>query len=446
MNKKTVILAISNYIAASDLLRTKYLEYLSSKYRVVVVSPILDEAKVSAGGYLHSPDITYAHRPIENPRFWEFFKFLRVSLVNEFDYLKSVKYFYLRPNYTDNKKRRLFRFLGRPFSRILTANFFSKIEAWLLPGSKNFKNFTKEHQPSLLITATPGFDPWEAELIFLANREKLPTVSINFSWDNLTMNSKHIRKADFLVAWNEIMRREALNVHHYAPEQIFVSGTPRFDPYFIKELNEPTREEFLRSKKLNPDLKTIFHTTVTKAYPFQKKYIRDLIDLRNQKKIPYTNLFLRIHPLDLPENYNEFQGVPDLYIESAGAGGVRGKVEMSYTDLLNLKYSLKYSDVNVNYASTITIESSIFDVPVINIGFLDRFALAYEFTHYEPIYKSGAVRLVKTDDELAKFINMYLADPSLDRENRRKIVEDYVKYTDGLSYKRSVDALDKIIK
>ncbi|TSC89644.1 MAG: hypothetical protein G01um10143_134 [Parcubacteria group bacterium Gr01-1014_3] len=443
-NKKTVILAVSNYIASSDLLRTKYLEYLSSKYRVVVLSPILDEARVIAGGYLRSPEITYIHRPIENPRFWEFFKFLRISLVNEFDYLKSVKYFYLRPNYADNKKRRLFRFFGRPFSRLLTANFFSKIEAWLLPVSKSFKKIIQEYQPSVLITATPGFDPWEAELIFLANRESLPTVSVNFSWDNLTMNSKHIRKTDFMIAWNEIMRKEAIGIHHYSTERVFVSGIPRFDPYFVKDSNEPTREEFLKSKKLNPNLKTIFHTTVTKAYPFQKKYIRDLIELRNKKQIPYTNLFIRIHPLDLPENYDEFRGAPDLYIEKAGVGGSRGKVEMSYDDLLNLKYSLKYSDLNINYASTITIESSIFDVPVINIGFLDRFALAYEFTHYEPIYQSGAVRLVKTDDELPKFINMYLADSGLDREYRKKIVDEYAQFTDGLSYKRSVDFLEEL--
>ena len=73
---------------------------------------------------------------------------------------------------------------------------------------------------------------------------------------------------------------------------------------------------------------------------------------------------------------------------------------MNYQDLLNLKYSLKYTDLNINYASTISIEACIFDKPIINIGYLDRFKLAYEFNHYIPIYKSGAVRLAKTDEAL----------------------------------------------
>lgn len=444
MSRETVILAIPHYIISSDLLRTKYLEYLASKYRVVVLSPLMDAEQAKGGGYFQAENVIYIKRPIEHPKFWEFFKFLRISLVNQFDYLKSMRHFYKRPNYLENKKRRLLRFFGRPFSKILTADFFTRIESRLLHPSADFKKLIVEYNPSLLIIGTPGFDSWEAELILFAKKLHVPSVAVNFSWDNLTMNCKHIRKSDYLIAWNGIMKKEAIDIHHYSPGKVFVSGTPRFDPYFTKAEDEPTREEFLKSKNLNPALKTIFHTTVTKAYPFQKKYIRDLIALRDQKKIPYVNLFIRIHPLDLPENYNEFKNVPDLYIDIAGIGGARGKVEMSYEDLLNLKYSLKYSDLNINYASTITIESCIFDVPIINIGFLDRFALAYEFNHYEPIYKSGAVRLVKTDDELPKFINMYLDNSALDREHRKKIVADYVQFTDGLSYKRSVDLLVNI--
>ena len=72
--------------------------------------------------------------------------------------------------------------------------------------------------------------------------------------------------------------------------------------------------------------------------------------------------------------------------------------------------------------------------------------MAYEFNHYIHIYKSGAVRLAKTDEALKDLINLYLADPSLDGANRKKIVLDYVIFLDGLSYKRSVDALEQIIK
>ena len=49
------------------------------------------------------------------------------------------------------------------------------------------------------------------------------------------------------------------------------------------------------------------------------------------------------------------------------------------------------------------------------------------------------------DEELAIFINQYLDNPSLDRTGRKKIVDQYVQFTDGRSYKRSVDFLDNLI-
>lgn len=442
---KTVVLAIPNYVFMSDLLRTKYIEYLSSKYRVVVLTSFVDESIASKQNYFTSHNIIYKKWDLQSPRFWGVMKTLRISMVNEFDYLPSLKYWYLRPNYKNSFTRKFLRFFSLPFAKLLTADFFTSLESKLSPKSVAFAELLKKYQPSLLVTATPGFDPLEAELILFSKRAGLPTVAMNFTWDNLTMNAKHMRKTDYLIAWNGVMKKEAESIHDYSEDKIFVSGTPRFDPYFDDEANDSGREKFLRSKGLDPKYQTIFHTTVTKAYPFQKKYIHDLINLRDRKEIPYTNLFIRIHPLDLPENYKEFSGTPDLYIEKAGGGGREGKVEMSYQDLLNLKYSLKYTDLNINYASTISIEACIFDKPIINIGYIDRFALAYEFNHYKPIVESGAVRVSKTNEDLPQLINMYLKNPELDREGRKRIVRDYVEFTDGLSYKRSVDFLNEII-
>lgn len=440
-----MLLAVPNYIFATDLLRTRYIEYLASKYKVVVLTPFLSESDAISRRYYQSPDVVYVQRQLENPRFWNLFKFLRICWVSEFDYLDSVKYFYLRPNYRSNWKRRLVRFLGQPFSMILTASFFTRWESLFLPGSARFDQLVEKHRPILTITATPGFDPWEAEIILFSKKNSISTVAIDFSWDNLTTNSKHIRKVDYLIAWNGIMKKEAIDIHDYSPDRVFVSGALKFDPYFDSNSTEPTRDEFLKSKGLNPIHKTILYTTVTKAYPFQKKYIHDLIEFRKSGAVPYTNLFIRLHPLDLPDNYAEFIGLPDFHIETSGQEIVPGRVEMDYNDLLNLKYSLKYTDLNINYASTISIEACIFDKPIINIGYLGVYALAYGFNHYRPIYESGAVRLAKTDDDFQNLMNMYLGKPWLDWDNRKKIAVEYVGFTDGISYKRSVDILERIV-
>lgn len=441
---KTVFLAIPNQILTSDLLRTKYIEYLSSKYRVLVITPFIDDLTARRWGYLHSSGVSYALWTIKYPNFWRLFKFLRVALINEFDHLSSIKYYYQRPIFSKNWKLRFLRLISNLCFKKITASFFTKVENFLLPSFDEFSKLVVRHQPIMLITATPGLDPWEAELILLAKRKNVSTIAMNFSWDNLTMNSKHVRKTDYLIAWNNIVKDEAINIHGYNNDRVFVSGTLRFDPYFDKNVVWPGKEEFLKSKGLNPKYPTIFHTTVTKAYPFQKKYIRDLIQLRESKKIPYVNFLIRIHPMDVYENYNEFLGTPNLVVEKAGSE-VNGKVEMSYVDLLNLRHALKYSDLNINYASTISIEACIFDKPIINIGCLDRFTLAYDFDHYRPIAQSEAVRISKTDEDLPGLINSYLRNPALDQEHRQWVVENFIGFTDGKSYKRSVDLLERCL-
>ncbi|MBI3631386.1 MAG: hypothetical protein HY219_00780, partial [Candidatus Staskawiczbacteria bacterium] len=157
----TVFLAIPSYIFTSDLLRTEYIKCLSSRYRVVVITPTIGEAVAKTNAYLQSPQLTYIEKKLESPKFWNFFKFIRITWVNEFDYLASAQHFYKRPNYKNNWQRRLFRTIGLPFSRWLTVNFFTAIEARLLPNSIFFSALVKQYQPKLIITATPGFDPWE---------------------------------------------------------------------------------------------------------------------------------------------------------------------------------------------------------------------------------------------------------------------------------------------
>lgn len=450
IRKKTVFLVIPNHIFASDLLRTDYIKYLSNIYNIVIISPIIGSKEVDNLEYFNSNNILYIKRNLTHSKLWNIFKFLRITLVNKFDYLNYYKQFYLRDNFKKNKKRRLVRFLGKSFKKILTADFFTVLESFFMSIPKDMSDFFVRFNPSLIITATPGLNSFEAELIISAKKKNIPTVAIDFSWDNLTTNAKHIRKTDYLIAWNNIMKQEAISIHKYLPEKVFISGSMRFDSYFRNTETEPTQDEFLRSKGLNPSNKTIFYTTVTKAYPFQKQYLKELLHLRESGKIPYVNIFVRIHPRDEYDNYKEFFNYKDFYFEKAGHEIIdengNKNIEMDQKDLLNLKYSLKYSDININYASTISIEACVFNKPIINIGYAGIYAMAYNFDHYKHVYKSGAVMLAKTESDLGDYINIYLEDQSKDFENRRKVFDSFFDFKDGLSYKRSVDFLDKIIK
>ena len=115
----------------------------------------------------------------------------------------------------------------------------------------------------------------------------------------------------------------------------------------------------------------------------------------------------------------------------------------------HLADTLRHSDVVVNVASTIAIEASIFDTPVVNVSFDGEaeceFARSarryYRFTHYANITGRHGVRVADTPSQLVELVGRYLEDPGLDRQGRRAIVEEQCQFLDGRSGARVSEAI-----
>ena len=94
-----------------------------------------------------------------------------------------------------------------------------------------------------------------------------------------------------------------------------------------------------------------------------------------------------------------------------------------------------------------SVDAAIFDKPVININFevkekqsLSKTpTLFYKTAHYGKALKTGAMRLPESEEELIRDINQYLANPSLDREGRRCLINEQCGKLDGRAGKRIAD-------
>ncbi|OHA08579.1 MAG: hypothetical protein A3B37_01780 [Candidatus Sungbacteria bacterium RIFCSPLOWO2_01_FULL_59_16] len=442
----TVFLVIPNYVYSSDFLRTDFIHALAGKFRIVVLLPM------AADSYPRSPDIAYAPWRLQFPEFWTFWgKTIRVPLIRMFDHEPLIQ-----RNYElsfGHWKRKLLRRLAFLFpKRFWNPDFISRLELRFLKSSPEFNRLVEEHRPALILTPTPGFTEIDAEAILLARRVGIPSAAIDFSWDNLTSNCKHLRKPDYLVCWTERMRRQAIEIHGFSPERVFVSGVMRFDHYFRQNSGELTRGEFLRSKELDPAAKTILITTVTRGnYRDEPAIIRKLLEERERGVFGgRVNLFIRLHPKEsFSTDFDEFRGLPGVHVERAGKERPTisgGRIELDAEDLVNLKDTLRHSDVVVNYASTITLEACVFDKPVVNIGFPPYFTNAYSFTHYKPVVELGAVRIAKSFEDLVSETKAYLGDPSRDRDARAQAVREFIGFTDGKSYERIVRLIDGVVE
>lgn len=438
---KTFFLFIYPRLFVSDLLRGEYIKYLSSKYKVVV---FLGKPEDS---YYKSDNITYIKFPLKINRFWTLFEILlRINLIRRFDHFVGIKYRHVRYAGEDWRKNFL-KFIAR----ILPRNFFSPqffywFEKIFVTNKKLFKQYVDKYNPSLVLTSGPGLYFMEGWAILCAKKFGIPTAAINFSWDNLTIYARSVRKTDYIICWNDIVKKDAKEIHGYKDNEIFVSGILRYDFLFMKD-ELGTREEFLKSKGLDLTKKTIFVATATDSdSDLHKKVINAVKDMN-------VNVYVRVHPLERMKTYEEFKALNNIYMEYAGTvkqgDEQRGwQTEMEKEDQINLKKILKFCDLHINRSSTMTLDSLAFNLklPIINLKFPTSVVPVVDYEHYKPIIDEGAVRLAHNIDEMIEYVKMYLDNPLLDMENRKKVFDMIIKFNDGLSYKRSVDFLEKMIK
>jgi CDP-glycerol glycerophosphotransferase (TagB/SpsB family) len=167
-------------------------------------------------------------------------------------------------------------------------------------------------------------------------------------------------------------------------------------------------------------------------------------------------LLVRLHPSDRPEDYKRFEGKPGLVFQRPGRPSSVNARDWNPTheDMFGLAETMRYSDVIINVASTITIDASVFDTPVVNIafdGFQNKpYELScqryYKYEHYERIVRTGGVKVAYTPEEMVKFTQAYLDDPTLDSAGRERIRQEQCWKSDGQAGKRIAEYLLEVME
>ena len=305
-----------------------------------------------------------------------------------------------------------------------------------------------KYQPVLLVGSSPGLIFSEVPLLRTAVRRRVRTIVVDPSWDNFTNKLIPVRRADRIVVWNDLMKRQAVDLHGYTPEQVRVSGPPHWDRYF-KTGSVISRDAFFAKIGADPSRRLVtLMTTGRTLYDHYPRVVRVLMSAVQSGVWGPAQVLVRLHPRDDLDRYDEFKGTANLIIEKPFKKTVKSgdglDVDITADNQQHLADTLRHSDVVVTIASTIAIEASIFDTPVVDVSFdgeaPEEFAKSarryYKFTHYANITRRGAAPIADTPESLVAHVGRYLADRSLDREGRRHVVGDQVQFTDGRSTER----------
>ena len=290
----------------------------------------------------------------------------------------------------------------------------------------------------------------EIDLIKAAKKENIPVIGMVKSWDNLVKDIPIRLRPDILFVWNEVMKNQAIDYQHIPENKIKIVGIPQFDIYEkVKNTNLITRGQFMRSINASPEKKLILFTSEGKWSPDDPKIVQLITRFIKEGHLEHDcHLHVRPHfcwkeyldPLfELQENglvsvdtdWNKSDIFPDNW-------------DPSFKDMMHLANSMKYSDLVITSPSTIVLDASYFNKPIINIGFdmskskgnSSRLALLYETEYYKKVMEYDATEYVTNADQLLIKINKLLKDGSTKSLNQDKLKSEFIYFKDGKSGER----------
>lgn len=327
-------------------------------------------------------------------------------------------------------------------------------ERGLFPG-RQFDPLLDEHRPDLVVTGTPGFNPFDVHLLRAARRAGVPTATVMLSWDNLTSKGYMNAVPDHLLVWSDLMADEAAAFHDFPRERIHWVGAAQFDHYF-QHRQSFDRDAWRRRQEIDPhDLLIVYGTINPAILPHEPKIVAQIARAVQENRFsrPAT-LWVRLHPQIVRgayrqslEPYQRLAG-PRVRIEAPPVRSESLSWDLPASDARHLADLLAAADVVATPSSTLIIDAACAGTPGISVHFdgdepVDAALSARRFrryTHYRQILDTGEIAIADSSDE---FVSQ--ADRIATRRNEeivgRAIIAQQLGRLDGQAGRRTAARL-----
>ncbi len=317
-----------------------------------------------------------------------------------------------------------------------------------------FSDLFEVEKPDLVFSPDV-FSANDCRIMHEAKAREIPVLGMVRSWDNLTTKGGFRVVPDILVANNEIVRDEALKLHHIPRERIRIVGIPHYDTYrgfprlprekILHQLGVPSGKRYIVYAPLGDRIVKVGERMIPHTLD------RDYIALMLKFLPPEYVLFVRLPPTDTV-TLGDIAKDPRLIIDRPGERFGEGlkairMTELSPADDRHLVETIAESDALFTVSSSIAVDALYLEKPVVLIGFDPKPATywesvlrIHEFEHIQSLLSSRAVFVARMKEDLKHFLASLLS-LSVPDDAREELLRRECFRSDGKSSERLIEVV-----
>jgi len=311
----------------------------------------------------------------------------------------------------------------------MLVRLFRTIERVLLPPGEIADVFRRINPDVLFLTPLLYFRSHQVDHVRCARQLGIKSVLGVGSWDHLTTKGLIHELPDRILVWNELQKREAVELHRVPAERIAVTGAQAYDHWFAAE---PTldRGGFCQQVGLDPQRPMLLYLCSSPFIaPHEVGFVRRWISAVRTSADPRLSaagLLVRPHPQNAKQwrdikLADEFDNV--AFWPKTGVNPIGGSARAEYFD------SIYHAEAVVGVNTSAMIESGIIGRPVYSVK-AEEFADTQEGTlHFQHLKNAGGglLHLAADMDEHVAQLAGLLADQGGARERARQFMQAFIR-------------------
>ncbi len=303
-----------------------------------------------------------------------------------------------------------------------------------------FGDLFKKYSPTSVF-CTDIQNEVDIALLNHAKKQGVKAIGMVRSWDNLTSKGLIRTIPDQLIVWNEIVKKEAVQVQNIDQNIISIIGIPHYDMY--KTVDYTNRQAYFEKIGGDPQKKMALFVPIGDRYLKKNTVDRDIVDILDKTLPDDFQILVRLPPGDYVrelEHSPQFSRIKVLYDRAQTNPDNIKTTEIRKEDDIHLAQTLFFSDLVVSGPSTMVIDAAYMDKPTILFSFdgyqkrdyYDSIRRYYDYNNFVPIIESKGVKFATSLDEFKKDV----ADYHIDAKLIQNLAREQVGFLDGKSTER----------